>query len=43
MPRWARQVPADALRRVVERLRHDVNLTESNQPKQAISQIFSLD
>ena len=30
------QVPADALRRVVERLRHYVQLTESDKPEKSI-------
>src|ERR1039458_2551431 len=37
------QVSADTLRSVVEHLRHDVDLTESDQPEKAMSQVVSLD
>jgi len=37
------RLSADTLGRVVERLRHDVDLTESDQPEQTMSQVESLD
>ena len=36
------QVPADAARRVVERLRHEVQLAEPDQPQKTVPQVFSL-
>src|SRR6202035_5348743 len=37
------QVPADAPRRVVERLCHQIQLTESDKPKKTIPQVLPVD